>query len=102
MFIEWKSAKPIDKTTTAPDQFNAVYDEGYKKWLKKDIQSIASPTSHSCRSVTDKEAKAVDELQEVNKEDQEVYAKFVKNQDTLEKTTQEVERLRRCYDNFDT
>ena len=42
------------------------------------------------------------ELQEVNKEAQEVYAKSIENQDTLEKATQEVERLRRCYDDFDT
>ena len=42
------------------------------------------------------------ELQEVNKEAQEVYTKFVENQDTLEKATREVERLRRGYDDFDT
>ena len=33
---------------------------------------------------------------------QEVYAMFVENLDTLEKATQKVEILRRCYDNFDT
>ena len=42
------------------------------------------------------------ELQEVKKEVQEVYTKFVENQDTLGKATQEVERLRRGYDDFDT
>ena len=59
---------------------------------------MSSPTPRSFCSITDKEAKAVAELQEVKKEAQEVYAKFVENQDTLEKATQEVERLRRVYD----
>ena len=31
-----------------------------------------------------------------------MYIKFVENQDALEKATQEVERLRRGYDYFDT
>ena len=31
-----------------------------------------------------------------------MYTKFVENQDTLEKATREVERLRRGYDDFDT
>ena len=31
-----------------------------------------------------------------------MYIKFVENQDTLEKATQEVERLRHGYDDFDT
>ena len=30
-----------------------------------------------------------------------MYAKFVENQDTLERVTQEVERMRRGYDDFD-
>ena len=41
-------------------------------------------------------------LQKVKKEVQEVYAKSIKNQDTLEKATQEVEILRHGYDDFDT
>ena len=52
----------MDKDTIAPDRFNARYDEGYKKWLKKNIQSISSPTPYNFRSVTGKEAKAVGEL----------------------------------------
>ena len=52
--------------------------------------------------MTDREAKVVAELQEVKEEAKEVYAKFVKNKDTLERVTQEVERLRRGYDDFDT
>ena len=41
------------------------------------------------------------ELQEIKEEAKEVYAKFVENQDALERATQEVERLRRGYDDFD-
>ena len=41
-------------------------------------------------------------LQEVKKEALEVYSKFVENQDTLERVTQEVKRLRCGYDDFDT
>ena len=70
--------------------------------VEEDIQNISSQTPYSFRSVTYREAKAVAELHEVKKEAQEVYAKFVENQDTLEKATQEVERLRRGYDDFDT
>ncbi|TMX04714.1 hypothetical protein EJD97_005492, partial [Solanum chilense] len=99
---EWKSAKRMDKDIIAPDRFNAGYNKGYKEWLKKDIQNVSSQTPHSFRIVTDRDAKAVAELQEVKKEAQEVYAKFVENQDTLEKATQQVERLRRGYDDFDT
>ena len=50
----------------------------------------------------DREAKAVAKLQEVKKEAQEVYPKFVEKQDALEKATQDVERLRRGYNDFDT
>ena len=52
--------------------------------------------------VTHREAKAVAKLQEVNEEAKKVYAMFVEKQDTLERVTQEVERLRRGYDDFDT
>ena len=102
MSREWNSAKRIDKDVIAPDRFNVGYDKGYKEWLKKDIQNISSQTPRSFRNVTDREAKEVAELQEVKKDSQEVYAKFVDNQDTLEKATKEVERLRRGYDDFDT
>ena len=80
----------MDKDTIAPDWSNVGYDKGYKEWLKKDIQSVSSQTPRNFRSVMDREAKEVAELQEVKKEAQEVYAKFVENQDTLEKATQEV------------
>ena len=69
---------------------------------EEDIQNISSQTPYSFRSVTYREAKAVAELHEVKKEAQEVYAKFVENQNTLEKATQEVEWKRRGYDDFDT
>ncbi|XP_069154348.1 uncharacterized protein [Solanum lycopersicum] len=69
---------------------------------EEDIQNFSSQTPRIFRNIMDKKAKAVAELQVVKKEAQEVYAKFVKNQDTLEKTTQEVERLRRGYEDFDT
>ena len=102
MSREWNSAKRIDKDVIAPDRFNVGYDKGYKEWLKKDIQSVSSQTPRNFRSVMDREAKEVAELQEVKKEAQEVYAKFVENQDTLEKATQEVEIITRGYDDFDT
>ena len=102
MFKKWKGTKSKDKNTIAPDRFNARYDKGYKEWLKKDIQNISSQTPRSFRNVTDREAKEVAELQDVKKDSQEVYAKFVDNQDTLEKATKEVERLRRGYDDFVT
>ena len=41
------------------------------------------------------------ELQEIKEEANEVYSKFVENQDTLERATREVERLRQGYDDFD-
>ena len=44
----------------------------------------------------------MEELQRLNKEDQEVYTKFIENQDTLEWVNLEVERLRCCYEDFDT
>ena len=69
-------------------------EQGHTKRL------LSNPRSF--RSVTDREVKAMAELQEVKKEAQEVYTKFVENQDTLERVTQEVERLRRGYDDFDT
>ncbi|XP_027768042.1 uncharacterized protein LOC114074357 [Solanum pennellii] len=101
MFRELKNAKRMNKDTIAPDRFNAGYDEGYKEWLKKDIQNISFQTPRNFRSVTDREAKAVAELEEIKEEAKEVYAKFVENQDALERATQEVERLRRGYDDFD-
>ena len=88
MFREWKSPKRMDTDTIAPDRFNVGYDKGYKEWLKKDIQSISSQTPHSFRNITYREDKAVAEIQEVKKESQQVYAKFVENQDTLERVTQ--------------
>ena len=101
MFREWENAKRMGKDTIAPDRFNAGYDEGYKEWLKRDIQNISFQIPRSFRSVTDREAKAVAELQEIKEEDNEVYAKFVENQDALERETREVERLRQWYDDFD-
>ena len=65
MFREYKSAKRMDKETITLDRFNARYDKGYKEWLKKNIQNVSSQTLRSFRSVTDKEAKVVAELQEV-------------------------------------
>ena len=101
MFREWKSAKCINKDTLAPGRFNVGYDKGYKEWLKKDIQNISFQTPRSFRSVMDREAKAVAELQEIKEEAKEVYAKFVENQDVLERATREFERLRHGYDDFD-
>ena len=69
----------MGKDTIVPDQFNAGYDEGYKAWLKKDIQNISFQIPRSFRSVTYKEAKAVAELRELKEEANEVYAKFVEN-----------------------
>ena len=69
--------------------------------LKKDIQNVSSETPCSFCSVMDREAKVVAEIHEVKKEAQEVYTKFVENQDTLERATQEVEILRHGYDDFD-
>lgn len=100
-FREWKSAKRMDKNNIAPYRFNAGYHNGYKECLKKDIQSIFSLKPCNFCSVTDRKAEAMAQLQEIKKEAQEVYAKFFENQDTLEKVTQEVERLWRGYDNFD-
>ena len=94
MFREWKSAKRMDKDTIAPDRFNVGCDKGYKEWLKKDRQNVSSQTPRSFCSVTDRKAKVLADLQKVKKESQELYAKFVENQDTLEKANQEVERLR--------
>ncbi|XP_015086165.1 uncharacterized protein LOC107029295 [Solanum pennellii] len=101
MFREWKSAKRMDKDTIAPDRFNAGNVKGYKEWLKKDIQNVFFQTPRSFRSVTGREAKAVSEIEEVKEEAKEVYAKFVENKDNLERVTQEVERQRRGYDDFD-
>ena len=92
----------MDKNTIAPDRFNVVYDKGYKEWLKKDIKNVSSQTPHSFCSITDRESNAVAELQDIKKEAQEVYVRFVENQDTLEKVTQEVKRIRLGYDDFDT
>ena len=87
MFREWKISKRMDKDAITSDRFVVRYDKGYKEWMKKDIQNVSSRTPRSFHSVTDRESKAVAELQEVKKEAQEVYAKFVKNQDTFEKST---------------
>ena len=100
-FREWKSSKRVDKDTIAPNRFNVGYDKGSKEWLKKDIQNVFSQNPCTFDSVTDKESKAVAELQEVNKEAQEVYAMFFQNLDTFEKANQEVEILRRGYEDFD-
>ena len=101
MLREWKNAKRMGKDTIALDRFNAGYDEGYKEWQKRDIQNISFQIPLSFRSVTDKEAKAVAELQELKDETNEVYAKFVENQDALERATREIERLGEGYDEFD-
>ena len=69
--------------------------------MKRDIQNISFQIPCSFRSVTDKEAKAVAELREIKEKAKEAYAKFVENQDTLERVTREVERLRQGYDEFD-
>ncbi|TMW84971.1 hypothetical protein EJD97_024039 [Solanum chilense] len=100
MFREWKGAKRMDKDTIAPDRFNDGYDKGYKEWLKY-IQNVSFQTPRRFCNVKDREAKAVAELQEIKEEAKEVYAKFVENQETLERVTKEVERLRRGYDDFD-
>ena len=102
MLREWKNAKRMGKNTIALDRFNVGYDEGYKEWLKKDIQNISFQIPRSFRSVTDREAKAVAELQAMKEEANEVYAKFVENQDALERVTREIERLRQGYDEFDS
>ena len=41
------------------------------------------------------------ELRELKEEANKVYAKFIENQDALEKVTQEIERLNQGYDEFD-
>ena len=66
-----------------------------------DIKNISFQTPRSFRTVTDREAKVVAELQEIKEEAKELYAKFVENQDALERAIQEAERLRRDYDDFD-
>ena len=100
MLREWKNAKRMGKDTIAPDRFNAGYDECFKAWLKRDIQNISFQIPRSFRSVTDKEAKAEAELRELKEEANEVYAKFVENQDALKRATREIERLRQGYDEF--
>ena len=101
MLREWKNAKRMGKDSIFPDRFNAGCVEGYKAWLKKDIQNISFQIPRSFRSVTDKEAKAEAELRELKEEANEVYAKFVENQDSLERATLEIERLKQGYDEFD-
>lgn len=49
----------------------------------------------------DKRAKAVIELREVKRDAQEMHAKFIENQCALENTTQELESLRRSFDELD-
>ena len=51
--------------------------------------------------MTDKEAKAEAELRELKEEANEVYAKFVENQDALKRATREIERLKQGYEEFD-
>ena len=101
MLREWKNAKRMGKDSIAPDRFNAGCDEGYKTWLKRDIQNISFQIPRSFRSVTDKEAKAEAELRELKKEANEVYTNFVENQDALERATREIERLKQGYEEFD-
>ena len=55
----------MNKDNIAPDRFITRYDEANKIWLKNDIQSISPPFPNSCRSVEDKEAKALIELRDV-------------------------------------
>ena len=52
--------------------------------------------------MTDKEAKVVAELRELKEEANEVYSKFVENQDALERETREIERLKQGYEEFDS
>ena len=92
----------MDKDIIAPERFNAGYNKGYKECLRDDIQIISLPILQIFCSVTDREAKVVDELREVKKEAQEMYVKFVENQEALEKENKEVERLRHGYDYLDT
>ena len=51
--------------------------------------------------MTDKEAKAQAQLRELKEEANEVYAKFVENQDALERATREIERLKQGYEVFE-
>ena len=67
----------MGKDTITHDRFNARYEKGYKEWLKIDIQNVSSQTPHNFCSVMDRKLKAVAEIQDVKKEAQEVYAKFV-------------------------
>ena len=69
--------------------------------MKRDIQNISFQIPRSFCSVTDKEAKAEAELRELKEEANEVYAKFVENQDALERATREIERLKQGYEKFD-
>ena len=87
----------MDKDIIAPDRFNAGYDKGYKEWMNKDIQNVSSQTQRNRQR-----SQSSGQAQEVKKEALEVYSKFVENQDTLERVTQEVKRLRCGYDDFDT
>ena len=63
MLREWKSAKRMDHNTISPNWFNAGYDKGYKEWLNKDIQNVSSQTPRIFRSIIDREAKAMAEIQ---------------------------------------
>lgn len=49
--------------------------------MKKDIHNISFQTPRRFRSVTDREAKDVAELQQIKEETKEVYSMFVENQD---------------------
>ena len=87
--------------TITPNRFDAGYDETYKVWLKSNIQSMSFPVPKSFHNLEDKEAKSVIELREVKWDTKEMHAKFLENQDTSEKTTRELERLRCSFDEFD-
>lgn len=73
---EWKGAMRMNKHTIASDQFDGGYDETYKVWLNRNIQSISSPFPNSCHSVEEKKSKVVIELREVKWGAQEIHAKF--------------------------
>ena len=80
---EWKGAKQMDIYTISSGRFNAFYDKNYKSWLKDNIKSISSLIRHSFCSIENKEAKVVIKLRVVKRGDQEMYVKFIENQDSL-------------------
>lgn len=102
MLREWKDTKRMDKDTIDPNWFNTGYDDTYKSWLKDNIRSISFPIPRNFCSIEDKDSKAVNERREVKRKAQEMYVKFIENQDAFEKANKEVEKLRRGYDEFDS